>query len=194
VPIRPLAGLVALALAVGGCSDDGRMLEPAPPTTAPAPPPEVQSPSTVASMQLASPQLADGGPIPVLHTCDGEDVAPTLLITGAPTGAAELAVAVVDVAAGGAVHWLVAGMPGDVEVVDPALLPAGAVVGRAFDGRSGWSGPCPPAGDGPHRYEARVYALAEPLGLAADVDGATAVAALEDAAIERDVLTATYER
>jgi len=194
VAARSLAGLVALGLLLAGCGDDGRTLAPAPPTTA-APPSTVPAmASSPEAMQVASPDLADGGAIDPRHTCDGADEAPTLLVTGAPTDAAELAVAVVDLDADEAVHWLVAGLPGGVEVVDPALLPAGAVLGRAFDGTSGWSGPCPPPGDGPHRYEVRLYALAEPLGLGADVEGAEAVAALEQAALERDVLTATYER
>jgi len=194
VRARAWAGLVAVALVVAACGDDGRTLAPAPPTTTTTAPPAMESPSSVTELRLASPDIADGGTIDPRHTCDGANEAPTLLVTGAPTNAAELAVAVVDLDADGAVHWLVAGIPGDVEVVDPALLPAAAVLGRAFDGTSGWSGPCPPPGDGPHRYEVRAYVMAESVGLAADVDGQVAVDALEAAAVERDVLTATYER
>ncbi|MFP5321955.1 MAG: YbhB/YbcL family Raf kinase inhibitor-like protein [Acidimicrobiia bacterium] len=189
------AVIVALVLVsvASACGDDGRALAPAPPTTATVP--STAAPAVEpTSLQLASPDVAEGAALDARFTCDGAGDAPRLLITGAPPAVAELAIAVVDVDAGGAVHWVVAGLPPGVEVVEPSVLPDGAVAGTNVDRSIGWAPPCPPPGDAAHRYELRLYALASPSGLVAGADGRDAVDALEQAALERDVLTATYAR
>jgi Raf kinase inhibitor-like YbhB/YbcL family protein len=38
-------------------------------------------------------------------------------------------------------------------------LPEGSVQAVTSFGTPGWGGPCPPAGDEPHRYEFTLYAL-----------------------------------
>lgn len=188
--------LVSLAAALGlgaaGCSDDGRALAPAPSTTTATVSTLPPSSDGLSVLRLTSTDVTDGGTVDPRLTCDGENEPPTLVITGAPPAAAELAVAVVDLDADGFVHWVVAGLPATTDVLDPDRLPEGSVVGRAGTGVVGWDGPCPPPDDPPHRYEFRAYALAEPAGLAQGVTGADAVAVLEDAAIERATLTATY--
>lgn len=146
----------------------------------------------ISALRVTSTDVTEGGTIDPRLTCDGENEPPTLVITGAPPAAAEIAVAVVDLDAGGFVHWVVAGLPSTTDVVHPDRLPDGAVVGRAGTGVVGWDGPCPAPDDRPHRYEFRAYALAEPAGLAQGATGTEAVAALEAAAIERATLTATY--
>jgi len=188
---RLLAGSLVAALVLAACGDDGRTLAPAPPTTATTTTTTSGVPAIVGPMRVSSVDLADGGTLPRDLTCDGADQPPTLAVTDPPEAAAELAVAVVDVTAGGTVHWVVAGLPGDVGVIDPDALPAGAVQGRSSAGTVGWDGPCLDAGDGVHRFEVRAYALAEPSGLADGVDGADAVEVLEGAAVERATLTAT---
>lgn len=179
---------------LAGCNDDGRTLAPAPPTTAtsttttlPAAPPSIAGP-----MRISSVDVGNGGTFPRSATCEGENEGPSFAITNGPTAAAELAIAVVDVSADGFVHWVVAGLPVDVGVIDPASLPSGAVQARSSSGIVGWDGPCPPPGDTDHRYEVRAYALSEPLGLAPGIEGRAAVELLEEAAIERAVLSATY--
>jgi phosphatidylethanolamine-binding protein (PEBP) family uncharacterized protein len=188
---RTLLAVTALAAAVAtGCNDDGRTLAPAPPTTTST----VAAPAITgggqAAMRLSSLDVVDGVLDPRL-TCDGADEPPTLGVIGVPAGAVELAVAVVDVDAGGAVHWLVAGLPPTIGVLDPAALPETAIIGRTEGGELGWEGPCPHPDDGPHRYELRLYATAEPTGLARGVDGREAVEVLEQAAMETATLTAT---
>jgi len=188
------AALLAGALALAACGDDGRALAPAPPTTAststttlPAAPPSIAGP-----MRVSSVDVPDGGTLPRDLTCEGADEAPSLAITGAPEAAAELAVAVVDVTAGGTVHWVVAGLPGDLGVLEPSALPVEAVQGRSATGVVGWDGPCLAPGQPAHRFEVRAYALSEPSGLVSGVDGGEAVKVLERAAIERATLSATY--
>ena len=53
-------------------------------------------------------------------------------------------------------HWLVYDIPADGSA---RLQPtAGKSLKNGF-GRSGYGGPCPPPGSGPHRYYFKVYAL-----------------------------------
>jgi Raf kinase inhibitor-like YbhB/YbcL family protein len=181
----------ACTLALAACGDDGRVLAPAPPTTST---PAVAPPSTegaLTSLRITSPDVTDGGTFDPRLTCDGDDEAPVLVITGVPEAAVELAVAVVDVDAD-RVHLVVTNLAPTADVVDPDAPPGGAVLARTDRGVIGWSGPCPSPGEPPHRYEARAYALAEPLGLAEGAAGPDALAALESAAIERATLSATY--
>lgn len=82
------------------------------------------------------------------------------------TGAtAEFALVCEDRDASDAVHWLAAGIPGEVTgLASASALPDGAVAGQADDGTVGWQAPQPPVGD-PHRLVFRLLALDRPLGL-----------------------------
>jgi hypothetical protein len=123
---------------------------------------------------LSSPAITEGGEVPVRYTCRGEDVSPPLRWTGTPVGTVEIALVVRDVDAEGFVHWVVAGLPPDLDGLAEAAVPAGAVEATNDFGRPGWSGPCPPAGE--HAYELRIYALARPSGVAAGESGPGAAA------------------
>jgi Raf kinase inhibitor-like YbhB/YbcL family protein len=109
---------------------------------------------------LTSPSFNDGAAIPVEHTCDGADTAPPLHAAGLPTGTRSLALIVDDPDApnGTFPHWLAFNIPsgeGRVEVESGKTLTNGF-------GREGYGGPCPPRGDGPHRYVFRLYAVDVP--------------------------------
>jgi Raf kinase inhibitor-like YbhB/YbcL family protein len=139
------------------------------------------SPTTVTTLRLTSPAFGNGQPIPPEYTCVGDDVSPPLAWTGVPAGTAELALVVRDPDADGFVHWVIAGLPPDVGGLARGNPPSPAVEERNDFGRQGWSGPCPPSGT--HNYDFRIYALAEPSGIAAGADGAQAAAQLESAAV-----------
>ena len=117
-------------------------------------------------MDLTSPNFEEGGRIPPEHTCDGDGVLPELLFSGVPSGVVELALTCEDPDAPGGtfVHWVVWG-------IDPSSgrIPAGdgpgTRDGRNGFGNSGYGGPCPPPGDGPHRYEFTLYALDQSIDL-----------------------------
>lgn len=135
---------VTLALAATACSTGGPTdLEGAPET-----------------IEVASPALAAGRPIPLDLTCEGQDVPPPLAWSGGPV-AQEYVVLLLDADAGGFVHWSVFGIPGSVRALDPADLPAGALEGANDFNHIGYGGPCPPEGDAPHRYEFTVLALGQ---------------------------------
>lgn len=152
---------------------------------------------------LSSPAFADGGPVPVRFTCDGEDVSPPLAIADVPETADWLALVVDDPDAPGGTftHWLLWGLPASSESI-PEAVPRGGRVdalggasqGTNDAGRLGYSGPCPPPGDGPHTYWFRLLALGEPLGLAPAADRAAFDDALAGAASVGTVLRGTYGR
>jgi Raf kinase inhibitor-like YbhB/YbcL family protein len=169
---RAAAGLaLALAVAAGlaGCGNDGNALrEPTPDqTTTTRPPPtastvpgDTGSTAPVPALRMTSQTFAEGGGIPDLHTCQGDDVSPALLWTGVPEGTVELALVMRDLDANGFVHWVVAGLSPDLGGLAQGAVPGGAAQATNDLGRAGWSGPCPPSGT--HHYEFRLYALAEP--------------------------------
>ena len=111
---------------------------------------------------LTSPAFADGAPIPVQYTCDGEDRSPRLTWTGAPSGTRSFALVVDDPDApkGTFTHWVVYDLPGDLAELDERSTRG--TQGRNSFGRSGYGGPCPPPRDEPHRYRFKLIALDVP--------------------------------
>lgn len=186
------AGVLLLA----ACNDDGRTLAPAPPvpaeqaTTTSGPAGSV--PAAEVGLLLTSPAFTEGGILDPAFTCDGVDVPPPLEISGVPASAAELSIVVTDRDADGFVHWVIAGLSPSITRIESGVLPPAAVTARSDGGGSGWHGPCPPDGDDPHAYEFVVYASAEPIGLAQDLDGREAIELIETAAIASDVLVGFY--
>lgn len=194
-----LAATVLAAAAAGGCRDDGRTLDPAPSV-----PPSLATTSTAgpidegftiepAELSLSSSAFADGGALDPTFTCDGLNVPPPLTITGLRSGIAEVAVVVTDRDLG-LIHWVLAGLPPTVTVLEPGLIPPEAVTARTSSDVDGWDGPCPPEGDAPHTYAFTVYSMVERVGLAPGLDGPDAVAIIERAAVDSATLTATYAR
>lgn len=112
-------------------------------------------------MEIESPRLEDGGTVPVEFTCDGEEVSPPLSWSDVPDGTASLTLVVDDPDAPGGtfVHWLVSGIPPDVEGVGRGEAPRGGTEERNSAGRTSYAGPCPPQGDPPHRYRFMIRAL-----------------------------------
>lgn len=153
--------------------------------------------STVpATIEVTSSDLLPGGEIPAAYTCDGEDAPPTLSWSGVPEEANALVIVLEDPDApsGTFVHWLVAGIPPATERILPGGLPAGAVQGRNDFGDTGYGGPCPPAGDEPHRYRFEVLAVDASLDVAEGFTRDDLAAALEGHAIARGELVASYGR
>ena len=118
------------------------------------------------TMQLTSPAFDDGGRIPAQHTCDGDDVSPPLAWDEVPEGTAAFVLLAEDPDAGGFVHWLLTDIPGDARELPEGEGDAIGMPGRNEFGRTGWGGPCPPSGE--HRYVFSLFALSEPIRLAAE--------------------------
>jgi Raf kinase inhibitor-like YbhB/YbcL family protein len=109
-------------------------------------------------LTLTSPAFVDGDTIPMQFTCDGDNMPPPLNWSPGPGGTRSFALTMEDRDAPGGefVHWVLydipaeeTGWPGDG---------SGKTMRNSF-GDSGYGGPCPPAGDSPHRYVFSIHAV-----------------------------------
>jgi len=100
--------------------------------------------------------------------CAGHNKSPHLKWSGAPAGTKSFAITCYDPDAptgSGFWHWLVVNIAADIsELAEGAgsaggRPPAGALQTRTDFGAPGYGGPCPPAGDHPHRYLFTVFAV-----------------------------------
>ncbi|MCH7574406.1 MAG: YbhB/YbcL family Raf kinase inhibitor-like protein [Candidatus Marinimicrobia bacterium] len=121
-------------------------------------------------MQITSNAFTEGGNIPARFTCDGDDISPELAWSGLPAGTRTLILICDDPDAPGGTwdHWVmfnipaaVAGLPEDAKRQE--VSGQGSVEGTNSWGKTGYGGPCPPAGT--HRYYFKLYALDSALTL-----------------------------
>jgi Raf kinase inhibitor-like YbhB/YbcL family protein len=126
------------------------------------------------SMTLTSADLKEGGTIASEQVfkgfgCTGGNLSPALSWSGAPAATKSLAVSIYDPDAptgSGWWHWVVYNIPAGTTSlpkgagdVSKTLMPKGAIQSRTDFGADGYGGPCPPAGDKPHRYQITVFAV-----------------------------------
>lgn len=164
-----------------------------------------------ATFQASSPDVLSGKPIAAKFIyngfgCSGQNVSPAVMWKNAPAGTKSFAVLVHDPDAptGGAGfwHWLVVDIPAGTSFLpqgagtaDGKRLPAGSRQVTTDFGAPGWGGPCPPAGDKPHRYNFTVYALkVEKLDLPANPTASLAGFTVNGNALARATFTATFGR
>ena len=100
--------------------------------------------------------------------CAGGNRSPHLKWSGEPPGTSSFAVTLYDPDAptgSGFWHWLVVNIPAHVTELAEGRgnpggsLPPGVLQTRTDYGAPGYGGPCPPAGDHPHRYLFTVFAV-----------------------------------
>ncbi|MDT8388192.1 MAG: YbhB/YbcL family Raf kinase inhibitor-like protein [Thiogranum sp.] len=120
------------------------------------------------TLEIHSAAFEDGGDIPSKYTCEGDDISPPLAWSGVPEDAESLVLIVDDPDAPDPaaprmiwVHWVLYNLPADAldlpEGVTVKQLPVGTYEGLNNWDRTGYGGPCPPAGK--HRYFHTLYAL-----------------------------------
>jgi Raf kinase inhibitor-like YbhB/YbcL family protein len=177
-----LLAIPAIGLALAGCGGADTVAGPAP-----------AAPDRI---RVTSPAFEAGGTIPRRFTCSGENVSPPLAWSGVPADAGELAVVVEDPDAPGGtfVHWTLYAIPPDEPALAEGAIPPGAREGKTSSGDTGYSGPCPPEGDRPHRYEFLVYALSSRLDLEQGAAPDDVRAAIADAALARGRLVGRFGR
>lgn len=154
-------------------------------------------------MEISSPSIADGERIPDSYTCEGEDISPTLEVAAIPAGARALALVVDDPDAPGGtfVHWLIWNLPGNLAEI-PEGIPQDDVLGDLGEaaqgendfGEIGYRGPCPPPGDGEHRYRFTVHALDAELDLEPGADRDELDAAMEGHVVGTAQVAGVYSR
>lgn len=115
-----------------------------------------------ASIAVRSSAFGSGQPIPRAYTCSGRGISPPLRWSGAPDAARELVLLMRDIDAPGGnfVHWVVAGIAPGTDSVAAGHAPPDSVQGVNSAGTVGYTPPCPPHGDRPHRYLITILALA----------------------------------
>lgn len=161
-------------------------------------------PSMPDDLRFTSFPFSPSESIPSEYTCEGADVSPSLEWTRVPDGTESIALVVDDPDAPGQTftHWVLFNLPGDAtrlpkdvdldaEVADQDLSPR---EGANDFGDVGYGGPCPPPGDGPHRYFFRLYALDTVLDLERGASKAQVTDALNGHVLDETDLVGTYER
>ncbi len=152
------------------------------------------------SFTLTAAAFTEAAPIPVEYACEGADRSPALEWSDVPDSTRSFALTCIDPDApmGDWVHWLAWDIPGDRRE-----LPAGIDAenqdllrqGRNSWRRSGYGGPCPPKGQGPHRYFFRLYALdVETLEVASPGARKQLETALDGHVLGGGQVMGTYER
>jgi Raf kinase inhibitor-like YbhB/YbcL family protein len=162
------------------------------------------------SFRLTSPDVSPQAPIGNAYVlngfgCKGGNRSPALAWQGAPAGTQSYALTVFDPDAPtgkGWWHWVVINIPARVSSLatgagegDGTKLPAGSrQIGNDFGGAA-YGGPCPPAGDKPHRYVFTMHALKAPhLDVPADATAASTNSAIHSNAIADASFTVRYGR
>jgi len=159
---------------------------------------------------LTSTDVAEGAAIKVEQTfngfgCSGANVSPALSWSGAPANSKSFALIVHDPDAptgvGGFTHWMVYNIPATAKGLDKGAgsangkLPAGAAQATTSFGAASYGGPCPPAGDKPHRYVFTLYALnTDTVQLPPNATQALAGFTINGATIGTATMTALYGR
>lgn len=150
------------------------------------------------AFRLTSPAFADGAAIPARHTCDGENRSPLLTWSDAPDAARSFVLVMDDPDApnGTFTHWVLYDIPDEIRELSGSV-PGGTVgiSGKNGFGRTGYGGPCPPAGDAPHRYRFTLHALDIPsLALSQDAERDEVEAQMERHVLSVAHLVGTYQR
>ncbi|MBI3321685.1 MAG: YbhB/YbcL family Raf kinase inhibitor-like protein [Candidatus Omnitrophica bacterium] len=148
---------------------------------------------------LTSSAFQEGGSIPSLHTCEGQDLSPPLAWTDPPAGTKSFALINDDPDAPGRtwVHWVLYNLPPSLRRLPASVpldqeLPDGSRQGMTDFGRIGYGGPCPPSGT--HRYFFKLYALDTPLALAPGATKRQLEQAMQDHILANAQLMGTYRR
>ncbi|GJL78778.1 MAG: hypothetical protein NPINA01_17670 [Nitrospinaceae bacterium] len=151
------------------------------------------------AMQLTSKAFLDGGTIPKKHTCDGENVSPTLEWGSVPDDAMTLALILDDPDAPGGtfVHWILYNLPAHITEIQDDLLREGQLENGTMQGQNdfkniGYGGPCPPSGT--HRYVFKLYALDRELELQPGATKKQLLQAMEGHILDRAQFVGTYSK
>jgi Raf kinase inhibitor-like YbhB/YbcL family protein len=149
---------------------------------------------SAANLGLTSTAFTEGGAIPKQYTCDGANQSPPWA-WGAPKGTVSFALRVQDVdTAQKFVHWIVYDIAPSITSMATNQAPVGAKQAVNSFGKTGYGGPCPPAGQ-LHHYVFTLLALGTTLNVSESVSPTDLWAALENSAVTgKAELTGTYQR
>src|SRR5205085_1148956 len=151
--------------------------------------------ATLTKLAVTSAAFEDGEPIPAQYTCDGAGQSPALAWGEPPPGTKSFALIVDDPDAPSGLfrHWGAYDIPGSARSIGDGQVVGNQAV-NGF-GESGYGGPCPPTGHGPHHYHFKLYALdVAELGLPANPKVEQVESDAQKHVIAQGELVGTYER
>jgi Raf kinase inhibitor-like YbhB/YbcL family protein len=154
-------------------------------------------------MHIMSPSFLHDRDIPARHTCDGQNISPSISWGEIPPGAKSLVLIVDDPDAPDPLspkmtwaHWLLYNIPvkvtGLAEGRSQDNLPDGTFQGMNDWLKTGYGGPCPPVGR--HRYCFKLYALDSVLPDLKQPSRAVLENAMKDHILAQATLTGLYKR
>jgi Raf kinase inhibitor-like YbhB/YbcL family protein len=153
------------------------------------------------AIEVTSTIFKDGDDIPARYTCDGKNLSPPLNWTGVPQTAQSLALLMddPDAPSGTYTHWILFNIPRRIEglpedVPKEEKLADGSRQCLNSSGNFGYTGPCPPAGHGSHRYYFRIYALDREIHLNKGSKREDFLTAIEGQVLEEGQLMGRFER
>ena len=171
---------IGAAAVVAGCGDDGdgsssgRQQQPA-------------------LLRVTSAAFINRTRLPKQYTCDGEGDEPPVQAGASPIGTSELVLVMSDLDAPGGTFVHVTRY--DLSPSGKAVVSEGGREGRNSKGTIGWTPPCPPEGDGQHRYVWTVYAVKDPTDLPAGAKPDAVLGAVNsDNVLAKGTIEALYSR
>jgi Raf kinase inhibitor-like YbhB/YbcL family protein len=134
--------------------------------------------------------------------CNGDNISPELSWANAPSNAKSFAIVLFDPDSrgNGWWHWIVYDIPKTISSIPSnastlKTLPKGSIEGMTSFGFKNYGGPCPPRGDGPHRYIITLYALdVEKLNVSSDADPKIIAQYIESHTIQKSSIVSHFER
>jgi Raf kinase inhibitor-like YbhB/YbcL family protein len=189
--MAPILPIIVLVLVLSSCTPAA-----SPATETPIPPSPTPEP-----FELTSPAFETNTPIPVRHTCHGEELSPALAWSAPPSGTQSLVLVMEDPDAVQVVgrawdHWVLFNLPVDTISLSEGIpqeveLPDGGQQGWNSSFNNGYSGPCPPGGQ-THKYVFTLYAVDTRLNLEATANKAEVLEAMEGHILAQTELIGQY--
>ncbi|KKQ75546.1 MAG: Phospholipid-binding protein, PBP family [Candidatus Woesebacteria bacterium GW2011_GWB1_38_5b] len=145
-------------------------------------------------MTIKSPAFEQNQSIPVLYTCEGDDINPSLVFSDIPENTKSLALIMSDPDAprGTFTHWLIWNISPELTEIEENEWPEGAEQGLNDGGSLGYMGPCP--GQGIHHYHFTLYALSKKLDVNSNIKKEGLEREIETCLIEKAELMGLYRR
>ncbi len=111
------------------------------------------------TVTLTSPAFTANAMIPVLYSCQGQNINPPLDIGNVPSNTKSLLLTITDPDAprGTFTHWILYNIPTATQHINANTVPADALQGTNSTGQKKYMGPCPPTGT--HHYIFDIFAL-----------------------------------
>jgi Raf kinase inhibitor-like YbhB/YbcL family protein len=152
------------------------------------------------TFQISSAAFSANESVPQKFTCDGANVSPQLTWTDPPSTAQSFALIMddPDAPAGTWVHWVLYNLPPNARELPENVPPHEQLSNGAHQGqndfhKTGYGGPCPPAGK-PHRYFFKLYALDSKLTVRTGASKADVERAMQSHIVAQSELIGRYSR